>query len=80
MPNPPQSAILGVGRITQRAVVADGRIVAAPTCVLSLTFDHRVADGAPAAQLLAAVATRMSDATYLDALVAAPAGNEAVRS
>lgn len=66
--NPPQSAILGVGRITQRAVVEDGRLIAAPTCVLSLTFDHRVADGAPAAQLLAAVARRMSDASYLDAL------------
>ena len=59
--NPPQSAILGVGRIAQRAVVEDGRLVAAPTCVLSLTFDHRVTDGAPAADLLAAVARRMNE-------------------
>ena len=84
--NPPQSAILGVGRIALRpavepgAVVEEGRLVAAPTCVLSLTFDHRVADGAPAAQLLAAVAARMSDASYLAALVEAPARGEAVRS
>jgi pyruvate dehydrogenase E2 component (dihydrolipoyllysine-residue acetyltransferase) len=72
--NPPQSAILGVGRIALRptveqgAAAEEGRLVAAPTCMLSLTFDHRVADGAPAAQLLAAVAARMGDASYLDAL------------
>ncbi|HEV8241864.1 MAG TPA: dihydrolipoamide acetyltransferase family protein [Thermoanaerobaculia bacterium] len=66
--NPPQSAILGVGRIADRAVVEEGRLVVAPTCVLSLTFDHRVADGVPAAQLLAAVAARLNDAGYLDAL------------
>jgi pyruvate dehydrogenase E2 component (dihydrolipoamide acetyltransferase) len=71
--NPPQSAVLGVGRIALRpaveqgAVVEEGRLVAASTCVLSLTFDHRVADGAPAAALLAAVAARMGDAGYLDA-------------
>ena len=59
--NPPQSAILGVGRIAQRPVVEDGRIVPGWTCVLSLTFDHRVTDGAPAADLLAAVARRMND-------------------
>ena len=74
--NPPQSAILGVGRIAQRAVVEEGRLVAATTCVLSLTFDHRVADGAPAAKLLAEVAKRMSDTSYLAALVEAPAGGE----
>ena len=56
--NPPQSAILGIGRIALRPTVEqgpaveEGRLVAAPTCVLSLTFDHRVADGAPAAVLL----------------------------
>ncbi|HEV7508100.1 MAG TPA: dihydrolipoamide acetyltransferase family protein [Thermoanaerobaculia bacterium] len=59
--NPPQSAILGVGRIAQRPVVEDGQIGVGWTCVLSLTFDHRVTDGAPAADLLAAVARRMSE-------------------
>lgn len=59
--NPPQSAILGVGRIAQRPVVEDGQIVVGWTCVLSLTFDHRVTDGAPAADLLAAMARRMSN-------------------
>jgi len=71
--NPPQSVILGVGRIKARAVVEEGRIVAGTTCVLSLTFDHRVADGAPAAELLAAVAERMTDDAYLAALTAAVA-------
>jgi pyruvate dehydrogenase E2 component (dihydrolipoamide acetyltransferase) len=59
--NPPQSAILGVGRIAQRPVVEDGQIGVGWTCVLSLTFDHRVTDGAPAADLLAAVARRMKN-------------------
>jgi pyruvate/2-oxoglutarate dehydrogenase complex dihydrolipoamide acyltransferase (E2) component len=66
--NPPQSAILGIGRIAERAVAEDGRIVLSATCVLSLTFDHRVADGAPAAQLLEWVARRMSDPHYLENL------------
>jgi pyruvate dehydrogenase E2 component (dihydrolipoamide acetyltransferase) len=57
--NPPQSAILGIGRIAQRPVVENGKIAVGWTCVLSLTFDHRVTDGAPAADLLAAVARRM---------------------
>jgi pyruvate/2-oxoglutarate dehydrogenase complex dihydrolipoamide acyltransferase (E2) component len=83
--NPPQSAILGVGRIALRPTVEqgpaveEGRVVAAPTCVLSLTFDHRVADGAPAAELLTAVATRMGDASYLEALVAGAVASEASR-
>jgi pyruvate dehydrogenase E2 component (dihydrolipoamide acetyltransferase) len=55
--NPPQSAILGVGRIAPRpVVVAGGALAARPTVHLSLTFDHRVADGAPAAELLGRVA------------------------
>jgi pyruvate dehydrogenase E2 component (dihydrolipoamide acetyltransferase) len=59
--NPPQSAILGVGRIAERPVVENGKIAVGWTCMLSLTFDHRVTDGAPAADLLAAVARRMSE-------------------
>jgi len=66
--NPPQSVILGVGRIAARPVVEEGALVAGRTCVLSLTFDHRVADGAPAAELLAAVARCMTDATWLGSL------------
>jgi len=42
---PPEVAILGVGRIEERAVVRDGQIVARPILPLALTFDHRVVDG-----------------------------------
>ncbi len=44
----PQVAILGIGSVQQRAVVRDGAIVARPLCYLSLSFDHRVVDGAVA--------------------------------
>jgi pyruvate dehydrogenase E2 component (dihydrolipoyllysine-residue acetyltransferase) len=74
--NPPQSAILGVGRIAPRAVVQQGSVVAGIACTLSLTFDHRVADGAPAAELLEAVATRMNDDGYLAALTGPEMGPE----
>jgi pyruvate dehydrogenase E2 component (dihydrolipoamide acetyltransferase) len=53
--NPGQTAILGVGRISERAVVHQGKIEIRPTCVLSLTFDHRQVDGAPAAKFLNAL-------------------------
>jgi 2-oxoglutarate dehydrogenase E2 component (dihydrolipoamide succinyltransferase) len=43
--NQPQSAILGVGRVEQRAVVIDGGIEARPRCYVTLTIDHRVLDG-----------------------------------
>jgi pyruvate dehydrogenase E2 component (dihydrolipoyllysine-residue acetyltransferase) len=68
--NPPESAILGVGRIMERPVISGGSVVPAHTCVLSLTFDHRVTDGAPAALLLQSVADRMDDEEYLLSLVA----------
>jgi pyruvate dehydrogenase E2 component (dihydrolipoamide acetyltransferase) len=42
----PEVAILGVGRIEERAVVRDGQVVARPIMPLALTFDHRVVDGA----------------------------------
>jgi pyruvate dehydrogenase E2 component (dihydrolipoamide acetyltransferase) len=66
--NPPQSAILGIGRIQERPVVRDGQLNVGTTCVLSLTFDHRVADGVPAAQLLDVVARQMNDAQLLGSL------------
>ncbi|HEY7147199.1 MAG TPA: 2-oxo acid dehydrogenase subunit E2 [Streptosporangiaceae bacterium] len=44
---------LGAGQITQRPVVRDGQVVAAPVMRLSLAFDHRVIDGAEAAEVLA---------------------------
>jgi pyruvate dehydrogenase E2 component (dihydrolipoamide acetyltransferase) len=50
--NQPQAAILGVGRIQPRPVVVDGAIQARPMLTLSLSFDHRLVDGAPAARFL----------------------------
>lgn len=44
---------LGVGRIADRPVVVDGQVAVAPTFRLSLAFDHRVIDGAEAADVLA---------------------------
>jgi pyruvate dehydrogenase E2 component (dihydrolipoamide acetyltransferase) len=66
--NPPESVVLGVGRIAERAIVRGGNLIAAPTCMLSLTFDHRVTDGVPAAQLLGAVAQCMTDSQYFSGL------------
>lgn len=53
--NPPQSAILAVGRIVERPAVVGGQLVARPTAVLSLSCDHRVLHGALAAQFLGRV-------------------------
>ncbi len=50
--NPPETAILGVGRIVEKPVVIGKEIVIRPMMHLSLSFDHRVVDGAPAAQFL----------------------------
>jgi pyruvate dehydrogenase E2 component (dihydrolipoamide acetyltransferase) len=53
--NPPETAILGVGRVAEKPVVADEAVVVKPIMNLSLAYDHRVVDGAPAAQFLAKV-------------------------
>jgi len=50
--NPPDVAILGMGRIEEKPVVRDGKIVIRKILPLSLTFDHRVFDGAEAARFL----------------------------
>ncbi len=50
--NLPQCAILGVGRIIEKPVIRDGQVVVRKMAVLSLSFDHRLVDGAPAARFL----------------------------
>jgi pyruvate dehydrogenase E2 component (dihydrolipoamide acetyltransferase) len=50
--NPPECAVLGVGQIAPKAVVRDGNLVARSMVTFSLTFDHRLVDGAPAARFL----------------------------
>jgi pyruvate dehydrogenase E2 component (dihydrolipoamide acetyltransferase) len=54
--NPPQAAILAVGRIAERVVPVAGQPSVQPMMVLSLSCDHRVVDGARGAQFLAALA------------------------
>nr|WP_245590439.1 2-oxo acid dehydrogenase subunit E2 [Aneurinibacillus terranovensis] len=53
--NQPESAILGVGRIHEKPTGVEGRIELRPMMTLSLSFDHRVIDGAPAAEFLQTV-------------------------
>lgn len=50
--NPPQTGILGVGCIVERVRTVNGTIEAYPAMGLSLTYDHRVVDGAPAARFI----------------------------
>jgi pyruvate dehydrogenase E2 component (dihydrolipoamide acetyltransferase) len=59
--NYPECAILGMGRAEQRPVVRDGQIVVRTILPLTLTFDHRIADGADAARFMGAVIRRLSD-------------------
>jgi pyruvate dehydrogenase E2 component (dihydrolipoamide acetyltransferase) len=54
--NPPQAAILAVGRIADRVVPVDGQPAVRPAMVLTLSCDHRALDGARAAQFLGALA------------------------
>jgi len=54
--NPPQAAILGIGRVRSKPVVDSDRIEVGQVTTLSLTFDHRIVDGAPAARFLDRVA------------------------
>ena len=53
--NPPQSAILGMHSIQERAVVRDGEIVIRPMMYLALSYDHRVVDGKEAVTFLVKV-------------------------
>ncbi|HOJ82854.1 MAG TPA: dihydrolipoamide acetyltransferase family protein [Acetomicrobium flavidum] len=50
--NPPQCAILGVGEMKDKPCVCDGQIVVKPMMTLSLTFDHRIVDGAQGAMFI----------------------------
>lgn len=50
--NPPQTGILGMHNIQERAVVRDGQIVARPMMYLALSYDHRLIDGREAVQFL----------------------------
>lgn len=53
--NPPQSSILGVGAMKSKPVAVEGGITVRPLITLSLVFDHRIIDGAPAAVFLGTI-------------------------
>jgi pyruvate dehydrogenase E2 component (dihydrolipoamide acetyltransferase) len=50
--NQPESAILGIGRIVEKPAIFEGEVRKRKMMFLSLTFDHRIIDGAPAAEFL----------------------------
>jgi pyruvate dehydrogenase E2 component (dihydrolipoamide acetyltransferase) len=59
--NPPQCAILGLGRIGYKPSVAGGELSVKPSTLLTLVFDHRVVDGVPAAKFLREVRGHLED-------------------
>jgi len=59
--NPPQTAILGMHKIEQRAVVVDGEIVARPMMYLALSYDHRLIDGQEAVRFLVTIKELIED-------------------
>ena len=59
--NPPEMAILGVGRIVEKLVVREGKVMQRHMLTLSLTFDHRLVDGAPAARFLQSLCALIED-------------------
>jgi len=64
--NLPEAAIIGVGSIAKKPVVKDDKIEIAPIMKLSLSFDHRLVDGAPAAQFLQILKRRLEAMDFLD--------------
>ena len=61
--NPPEAAILAVGRVRDQVIAKDGAAVIRPVVTLTLSVDHRVVDGAPAAEFLADLAGRLEVGT-----------------
>jgi pyruvate/2-oxoglutarate dehydrogenase complex dihydrolipoamide acyltransferase (E2) component len=59
--NHPEVAILGIHRIAERAVVRDGAVAVRRMGNVSVTFDHRVVDGARAAEFTLAVIARLGN-------------------
>ena len=59
--NPPQSAILGMHNITERAMVVEGEVVVLPMMYLALSYDHRLVDGKSAVQFLVTIKQLLED-------------------
>jgi pyruvate dehydrogenase E2 component (dihydrolipoamide acetyltransferase) len=65
--NPPNTAILGVGRLREDVVIDDGEVGVRTRLTLSLTWDHRAFDGAPAADFCRTIVELLRDPAALDA-------------
>ena len=63
--NPPQSGILGMHNIVQRAMVVNGQVVARPMMYIALSYDHRIVDGREAVQFLVRVKECIEDPARL---------------
>ena len=63
--NHPNTGILGIGAIGDKAIVENGQVVVRPTVNLSLSFDHRVCDGAEASEFLTFLAQAVADPAVL---------------
>jgi len=63
--NPPETAILGVGKVVEKPVIVNNEIVIKPMMYLSLSYDHRVIDGAPAAQFLQKIKQLLENLNFL---------------
>jgi pyruvate dehydrogenase E2 component (dihydrolipoamide acetyltransferase) len=64
--NPPNTAILGVGRLRNDVILTDGEVATVERITLSLTWDHRAFDGAPAAAFCRSVCEALGDPEALD--------------
>jgi pyruvate dehydrogenase E2 component (dihydrolipoamide acetyltransferase) len=67
--NPPESAILGVGRIVKKPVVLDDKITIRSIIALTLVADHRIIDGAVAARFLQTLKGLLENPQYLKRLL-----------
>jgi pyruvate dehydrogenase E2 component (dihydrolipoamide acetyltransferase) len=65
---PGHAVTLGLGVVAPRALVVEGAVVARPACVLSVTFDHRVLDGAAVGRALGDLVDLLQDPDRLGAL------------
>ncbi len=64
--NPPETAILGVGRVVEKPAAVDGQVTIKPSMQLSLVYDHRIVDGAPAARFLQTVKQVLETNSFKD--------------
>ncbi len=58
---PPETGIMGVGRVKEKPAVFEGQIAIRSMMFLNLTFDHQVVDGAPASEFLQTMARYLQD-------------------